>query len=386
MDIYLVGGAVRDKLLGLPVQERDWVVVGATPGEMLALGYKQVGRDFPVFLHPVSKEEYALARTERKVGPGYKGFEFHADPGVTLEQDLLRRDLTINAMAENAVGDIIDPYGGRDDLAAGRLRHVSPAFSEDPVRILRVARFAARFGKWGFGVAHGTNALMRKMVAAGEVDHLVPERVWAELARALAGDAPERFFSVLHGCHALAVLFPEIEREYSAGDTPHEPQLPRALQRLQTCAGETRDPQVRFAVLMLSLGAEPVPEEHLLQVQALCERYRVPNDYARLAALAVRMADAVVQRDAGSLLDCMETSGAFRDAGRWRQLLAVYRLAGLIETADADRLENARNQAAGITAGSLGDAALSGPALGQAIREKRRGLIAQLVQTTAQPE
>lgn len=385
MDIFLVGGAVRDKLLGLPVQERDWVVVGASPQEMLALGYRQVGKDFPVFLHPESKEEYALARTERKTGPGYKGFEFHADPDVTLEQDLLRRDLTINAMAENAAGEIIDPYGGRDDLAAGRLRHVSAAFAEDPVRILRVARFAARFGKWGFSVAHGTNALMRTMVADGEVDHLVPERVWAELARALACEQPQRFFTVLHGCHALGVLFPEIEREFGAPDTHAQP-LPQALLRLQDCARDSDDPRVRFAVLMLSLGADLDTDQRLRQVEALCERYRAPNDYTRLATLAVRMAGHIRQADAGALLDIMEASGAFRDSGRWRQLLAVYRLCGLIDAARVAALDKARAAAAAINAASLDDPALAGPALGQAIQAQRCRLIARALQAAGHPD
>ena len=199
MDTYLVGGAVRDRLLGLPVRERDWVVVGATVEDMLAQGYQQVGKDFPVFLHPETHEEYALARTERKSGHGYRGFTVHADPDVTLEEDLKRRDLTINAMAETADGQLIDPFHGEEDLRNGLLRHVSPAFVEDPVRILRVARFAARFARQGFKVAHETNRLMRKMVDNGEIDYLVPERVWAELEKALHTDNPEKFFQVLHG-------------------------------------------------------------------------------------------------------------------------------------------------------------------------------------------
>ena len=385
MEIYLVGGAVRDRLLGLPVHERDWVVVGAGPQEMLDLGYKQVGKDFPVFLHPDTKEEYALARTERKTGPGYKGFAFHADPGVTLEQDLLRRDLTINAMAENAAGDIIDPYGGQEDLAAGRLRHVSPAFAEDPVRILRVARFAARLGKWGFSVAHGTNALMRKMVADGEVDHLVPERVWTELSRALASDNPERFFSVLHGCHALTVLFPEIEREYGAQDA-HARQLPSPLLQLQACARESDDPQVRFAVLMLSLGTGLDTDRRLQQVDDLCRRYRLPNDYTRLATLGVRMAERIDRREAGNLLEIMDAAGAFRDPGRWRQLLDVYRFGGLINPEYAAQLETARDRASAVTAASIDDASLQGPALGRAIQEARRRLIATLVPATHPPQ
>ena len=218
METYLVGGAVRDKLLELPVGERDWVVVGATPEVMLGLGYKQVGKDFPVFLHSETGEEYALARTERKTGHGYTGFDVSADPGVTLEEDLLRRDLTINAMAETADGKLIDPYGGEDDLANGILRHVSPAFAEDPVRILRVARLAARFAHFGFHVAHKTNALMRRMVNNGEVQYLVPERVWSELVKALATQTPIRFFDVLNGCDALPILFPRLVSHYIDSD------------------------------------------------------------------------------------------------------------------------------------------------------------------------
>ncbi|HEY5720606.1 MAG TPA: multifunctional CCA tRNA nucleotidyl transferase/2'3'-cyclic phosphodiesterase/2'nucleotidase/phosphatase, partial [Gammaproteobacteria bacterium] len=211
MEIYLVGGAVRDRLLGLELRERDWVVVGATPEQMEALGYRRVGRDFPVFLHPESGEEYALARTERKTAPGYRGFAVHASPEVTLEEDLRRRDLTINAMAEAPDGTLIDPFGGAEDLRLGRLRHVSPAFAEDPVRILRVARFAARFARWGFRVAHPTQRLMREMVASGEVDALVPERVWAELEKALGEPQPGRFVEVLHRCGALARVLPEVD-------------------------------------------------------------------------------------------------------------------------------------------------------------------------------
>ena len=211
VDIYLVGGAVRDKLLGLEVADRDHVVVGAAPEALRALGYKPVGKDFPVFLHPETAEEYALARTERKTGRGYHGFAFQADPSVTLEQDLERRDLTINAMAEAPDGTIVDPFGGRADLEARVLRHVSPAFAEDPVRVLRVARFAARYAPLGFTIADETIALMRRMVEDGEVDHLVSERVWAETRRALAEPAPSAFVRALRACDALAVVFPEVD-------------------------------------------------------------------------------------------------------------------------------------------------------------------------------
>ena len=208
MQVYRVGGAVRDRLLGLPVRDIDWVVVGATPQQMLDLGYQAVGKDFPVFLHPKTHQEYALARLERKSGHGYTGFEVHASPDVTLEEDLLRRDLTINAIAEDEHGNLIDPYGGQADLAAKVLRHVSPAFSEDPVRILRLARFAARFD---FAVAPETMALMRQMVADGEVDHLVAERVWQEIAKGLMEDRPSQMFAMLMGCGALVRIMPEVD-------------------------------------------------------------------------------------------------------------------------------------------------------------------------------
>ncbi len=226
MIAYLVGGAVRDQLLGLEPEERDWVVLGSTPEEMMARGFRPVGKDFPVFIHPETGEEYALARTERKVARGYHGFEFHADPEVTLEEDLRRRDLTINAIAMDEKGELIDPFGGSDDLEQGMLRHVSPAFREDPVRILRVARFAARFARWGFRVSHGTNKLMEQMVDDGEVDALVPERVWKETERALGEQTPSRFFQVLSGCGALERLFPELAHLFGVPQPEyHHPEI-----------------------------------------------------------------------------------------------------------------------------------------------------------------
>ena len=373
MKIYLVGGAVRDKLLGLPVQERDWVVVGATPQEMIDLGYKQVGKDFPVFLHPDSKEEYALARTERKTAPGYKGFAFHASPEVTLKEDLKRRDLTINAMAESPDGELIDPYGGQEDLQFGRLRHVSPAFAEDPVRILRVARFAARFGKMGFSVAHDTNALMRKMVEDGEVDHLVPERVWAELNKALATDAPERFFTVLHGCGALKVLFPEIESDYTDDSGTHaDPdKLPRALAALRRGAELTRDTRVRFAVLLLSLHTDKTVEQRIAAAEAICKRYRVPGEYQALSVNAIRYETAITSNDPCVLLGIMESTRAFHDASRWHRLLETWLITGRITSGRARQLDDARQKAGDISANHLEDTSLRGPAIGTAINEKR---------------
>src|SRR4051794_28902706 len=261
MKIYEVGGAVRDELLGLPVKDRDFVVVGATPDEMVELGYKAVGRDFPVFLHPKTHEEYALARTERKTAPGYKGFTFHAAPDVTLEEDLRRRDLTINAMARGEDGCIVDPHGGERDLRAGLLRHVSPAFAEDPVRILRVARFAARFG---FEIAPDTLELIREMVASGEADALVPERVWQELAKGLMEERPSKLFDVLSETGALERVAPELAAsladEESARDT---------LDALDEVAGAGEPLEVRFAVLGRSLDP--------YAVDLLANRLKLPS-------------------------------------------------------------------------------------------------------------
>jgi tRNA nucleotidyltransferase (CCA-adding enzyme) len=258
MKVYLVGGAVRDELLGRAVRERDWVVVGATPQQMLDAGYRQVGRDFPVFLHPETSEEYALARTERKTGPGYRGFELSFSPEVTLEDDLRRRDLTINAMARDADGTLIDPHGGGADLEARRLRHVSEAFSEDPVRILRVARFLARYAPLGFSIAPETLARMRAMVAAGEADALVPERSWQETAKALAEPAPEAWLRALRECGALARIFPELDALYGVPQPEKwHPEIDTGLHMelvMQAAATLTPEPRIRFAALMHDLG------------------------------------------------------------------------------------------------------------------------------------
>ncbi len=292
MEIYLVGGAVRDKRLGLPVGERDWVVVGATPQDLLRLGFKPVGKDFPVFLHPVTKEEYALARTERKTGPGYTGFATCYDPTITLEQDLRRRDLTINAMAETPAGELIDPCGGADDLDNGVLRHVSPAFAEDPVRILRVARFAARFAHRGFEVAHETNALMRQMAYSGEVDHLVPERVWAEFARALGEQTPQRFFDVLHACGALARLFPEVEPLYPQAQPAHHGQDNDAFSALRAAVALSADPSIRCAALACDIDRATGASFDTQRLAAMCARLRAPTAYRELAGFGFAAARA----------------------------------------------------------------------------------------------
>jgi tRNA nucleotidyltransferase (CCA-adding enzyme) len=294
MKIYLVGGAVRDQLLGYPHKEKDWVVVNATTEDMLKLGYRQVGKDFPVFLHPETNEEYALARTERKVGRGYTGFAFDTSTHVTLEEDLKRRDLTINAMAKDLeTGQLVDPYGGQKDLAAKMLRHVSPAFAEDPVRVLRVARFAARYGD--FTVATDTNNLMKQMVESGEVDALVPERVWKELERALGEKFPHRFFEVLKDCSAFARLFPE------------------SVMQCITNLKKAEDSKVRFAALFLTATEK--------ELQHFCERYKVPVDYKELALLVVRY-HTIFSKNSSNLtadeaLEFLNATDAFRRENRF---------------------------------------------------------------------
>ena len=301
MEIYAVGGALRDELLGLPVKDRDWVVVGATPQDMLARGFVAVGRDFPVFLHPQTHEEYALARTERKTAPGYAGFAFHAAPGVTLEQDLVRRDLTINAMARDQAGAIIDPHHGRADLAARLLRHVSPAFAEDPVRILRVARFAARFAD--FSIAAETMELMRGMVDAGEVDALVPERVWQELARGLMENQPSRMFGTLRDCGALVRLLPELDALWGVPQrADYHPEIDTGVHVMMVIDMSARlaaPLPARFAALVHDLGkaltpADILPRHHghemksVALLEGICERWRVPTDCRDVARLVAR--------------------------------------------------------------------------------------------------
>ena len=368
MEIYLVGGAVRDKQLGLPVSERDWVVIGATPEEMLSLGYTPVGKDFPVFLHPDTKEEYALARTERKTGPGYTGFATCADPNITLEQDLLRRDLTINAMAETADGELIDPYNGSDDLANGVLRHVSPAFSEDPVRVLRLARFAARFAHMGFHVAHATNTLMRNMVESGEIDQLVPERVWAELDKTLRTKTPEQFFRVLLGCNALARIFPEMENMGS-----RDIKLPV----LQFAAGSTDKTVIRFAALICDIDNNNQAGLDAENFNGLCERHRIPNAYRELAGMALQYR-AQVHKLAGSsaetVLDLLNALDAFRREQRFIDFLRVCEIEAcstdpaLKDNAPATLLQQARQVAQDVKVDTAG---IPGKEIGEKMRRAR---------------
>lgn len=300
MDIYLVGGAVRDKLLNITVKDRDWVVVGATPQQLLDQGYQQVGKDFPVFLNPKTKEEYALARTERKSGHGYTGFDCYSAPDVTLEDDLIRRDLTINAIAQAPNGDLVDPFNGQQDLKDKVLRHISPAFSEDPLRVLRVARFAARFAHLGFTIAPETLALMQQLAQQGELAHLTPERVWSEMAKALDSQSPQVFFEILRQCQALAILLPEIDRLFGVPNPAKwHPEIDSGIHTLmvvEQAAKLTNDPVIRFAALVHDLGKACTPKEKwpshhghgqsgLPLIKQLCLRLRVPNLHQELALL-----------------------------------------------------------------------------------------------------
>jgi tRNA nucleotidyltransferase (CCA-adding enzyme) len=336
MKIYRVGGAVRDELLGRPISDRDYVVVGATPEEMIAKGFRPVGRDFPVFLHPESGDEYALARTERKSGRGYHGFTFHVAPDVTLEEDLGRRDLTINAMALDEEGTLIDPYDGAHDLSAGILRHVSPAFAEDPLRVLRVARFAARFG---FAVAPETEALMRSITAGGEIATLVPERVWQELSRAMMEPHPSRFFVVLRSCGALKLLLPEVDALFGVPQpVAHHPELDTGvhlLQALDYAAAASDALPVRYAVLAHDLGKGATAradwprhiaheQKSVRLVEAMSDRLRAPADCRELAVLAARYHGTVHRASElrpATLLDLLLATDALRRPERLAWLL-----------------------------------------------------------------
>ena len=339
MKIYLVGGAVRDQLLGRPHVERDFVVVGATPEDLRALGYRPVGKDFPVFLHPATGEQYALARTERKTGSGYYGFATRFAPDVTLEEDLARRDLTINAMARADGGAIVDPYGGRRDLEARLLRHVSPAFVEDPLRVLRVARFAARFAPLGFTVAPATLELMRGIVASGEMAALVPERVWVETERALGEDRPQVYFEVLHACGALAEVFPEIAALYGVPQPEKwHPEIDtgvHTMQVLEVATELSHDTTVRFAALVHDVGKGLTPrdawprhfgheEAGARLIEKLADRLRIPTEHRELAILVARHhagVHRVAEQRPATVLELLERTDAFRRPDRFERLL-----------------------------------------------------------------
>jgi len=397
MKVYEVGGAVRDALLGLPVNERDWVVVGATPDELTAQGYKRVGRDFPVFLHPQTGEEYALARTERKTAPGYTGFAFNTASTVTLEQDLERRDLTINAIARAPDGEIIDPWSGRADLAARVLRHVSPAFREDPLRVLRVARFAARFVPLGFTVAPATLELMREIVAAGEMEALTVERVWQETVKGLRTQRPDVYFEVLRDCGALQRLFPEVDALFGVPQPARwHPEIDTGvhlLMALRVAAEISTSEPVRFAVLTHDLGKGTTPSDLLPRhhgheersvelLERLCARLPVPNKYRELAVLVARH-HGVVHKAAElrpqTVLKLITETDGIRQPERFEEFLLACEAdargrKGLEQQPypQADRLRTALRAARGVDAGAVrAHHGVEGAALGEAIQRER---------------
>jgi tRNA nucleotidyltransferase (CCA-adding enzyme) len=408
MQVYLVGGAVRDRLLGRPVRERDWVVVGAEPADLTSRGFIPVGREFPVFLHPETHEEYALARLERKVAPGYRGFETRFSADVTLEEDLRRRDLTINAIAQSDSGEIVDPFGGRRDLEARVLRHVSAAFVEDPVRVLRVARFAARFAPLGFHIAEETAALMARMVASGEVDALVPERVWQETERALAEERPEVFFEVLRACGALRALFPEIDALFGVPQPEKwHPEIDTGVHvmlALGFAARRGAPTVVRFATLMHDLGKGLTPRERwpahhgheeagVPLIDAVARRLKVPKAHHELAVLAARH-HALVHRafelKPATLLKLLETTDALRRPERFNELLLACEAdargrAGLEARPypQADYLRRARELASRIALSEQERAGLDGPAIGAQMRAKRLAALVELKEAHA---
>jgi tRNA nucleotidyltransferase (CCA-adding enzyme) len=404
MKIYLVGGAVRDILLNRPVTERDWVVIGETPESMLKQGFRPVGKDFPVFLHPETQEEYALARTERKTSHGYTGFAIHADPDVTLEQDLIRRDLTINAMAMTPEGELIDPYHGQRDLEQRVFRHVSPAFSEDPVRLLRLARFAARYAALGFTLAEETHALLCSMVTGGEVDYLVPERVWAELLKALKEPNPSAFFYALKDCGALAKIFPEIDALFGVPQPEqHHPEIDtgvHCLMVLEQSALLSTNPEVRFAALVHDLGKALSPKETLPHhyghelgglpvLSALCHRLRVPNSYKNLAAQVMEYhtkCHKAMELRPGTLTDVLTTLGAHKPQHKLAEFL-------LACEADArgrkgfehrlypqsDRFRIAAKAMASVDISPVLNSDLQGALIGEAIRQLRIKAVAEVI-------
>ncbi|PCI67086.1 MAG: multifunctional CCA addition/repair protein [Piscirickettsiaceae bacterium] len=402
MQIYLVGGAVRDELLGYPFKDRDYVVVGSTVEEMLEKGFTPVGKDFPVFLHPTSKAEYALARTERKSGVGYKGFEIYASPDVTLEQDLQRRDLTINAMAQRD-GELFDPYGGQADLDAEILRHVSPHFQEDPLRVLRVARFAARYAHLGFTIADETMGLMREMVSSGELVELVPERVWQEISRSLGEKSPDVFFDVLRQCGALAVILPEMDALFGVPQPEkHHPEIDTGIHTimvLQQAALLSANPVVRFAALTHDLGKALTPPDHwpshhgherkgLVALKTLVSRLRVPNEYADLAEKVMEFhthCHRALELKAATALKLFESLGAFRQPDNLDHFLLACEADSRGRTGFEDRtypqarwLKQACDAASEVSAAAFIEQGLTGKKIGEAMRLQRIDVIDDL--------
>jgi tRNA nucleotidyltransferase (CCA-adding enzyme) len=410
MEVYEVGGAVRDSILGLPVTERDFVVVGAQPGDLLELGYRQVGRDFPVFLNPDTNEEYALARTERKTGAGHTAFAVDASPDVTLEEDLQRRDLTINAIARDAAGRLIDPYGGQRDLEARLLRHVSAAFAEDPLRVLRVARFAARFAGLGFGIADETLELMRQIAATEELASLSPERVWKETEKALATERPRVYFETLRHCGALERLFPEIDRLFGVPQPAKwHPEIDTGLHTLlalDQIAQSSSDAIVRFAVLVHDLGKGTTPADILPRhigherrsvelIEALCGRLRVPKRYQSLAVAVARFHGVAQKAETlrpGKLLEVLTEIGALREPAVLDDFItaceADIRGRTGLENApypQGDRLRGALAAALAVTSADVGDDVPAGKPFGDALRALRVAAIGRAVPAAQRP-
>ncbi len=396
MQIYKVGGAVRDRLLGQPVTDTDWVVVGASADEMLVKGYRPVGTDFPVFLHPLTGEEYALARTERKSGVGYGGFVFHASPDVTLEQDLIRRDLTINAMAEDKDGNLTDPYGGQHDIEARILRHVSPAFAEDPLRVLRVARFAARYASLGFSIAPETMGLMRQLSESGELKALTPERSWKEISRALMEDQPQVFIQVLHDCGALKELIPEIEALFGVPQpAAHHPEIDtgkHVLSVLRQAALHEQPLSVRWACLLHDLGKGLTPEfewprhiahEHrgLRLIKAVNERFRVPKECQELALLVGQYhthGHRALELKPSTLLELLHSFDVYRRPQRFEEFIVACEMDargrdGFEERnyPQADYLRGAAQAARTVAVQPLVEKGLKGQDLGNALKDER---------------
>jgi tRNA nucleotidyltransferase (CCA-adding enzyme) len=404
MQVYLVGGAIRDQLLGIPMREHDWVVVGAEPDALEKLGYLPVGRDFPVFLHPKTHEEYALARLESKVAPGYRGFSTRFSPDVTLEEDLRRRDLTINAMAQTSAGELIDPYGGQRDLEARLLRHVSEAFVEDPVRVLRVARFMARFGDRGFAVAPETLALMQEMVQSGEISALVPERVWQETERALGEARPELYFQTLRDCGALQVIFPEIAALYGVPQPARwHPEIDTGIHvmlALQCAVRMGASTPVRFAVLMHDLGKAATPpnlwpshhgheEAGVALIEGLAARLRVPNEHLELAVLTARyhgLIHRALELKPATILTLLEKTDALRRPERFAALLLACEAdargrTGLEERAypQVEFLKSTAEAVAAVTFLESERQGLVGPAIKEKLRDKRLRALADFL-------